>query len=44
MFFIINVGIGAYFAYYKYVNHNQKIFPDMIMFINQNIININGRN
>ena len=22
--FIINVGIGAYFAYYKYVNHNKR--------------------
>ena len=24
IFFIINVGIGAYFAYYKYVNRNKK--------------------
>ena len=22
IFFTINVGIGAYFGYYKYVNHN----------------------
>ena len=26
IFFIIKVGIGAYFAYYKYVNHNKKCF------------------
>ena len=25
IFFIINVGIGAYFAYYKYRNRNKKI-------------------
>ena len=24
VFFIINVGIGAYFAYHKYVNHNKR--------------------
>ena len=24
IFFTINVGIGAYFAYYKYVNPNKK--------------------
>ena len=24
IFFTINVGIGAYFAYYKYMNHNKK--------------------
>ena len=24
IFFIINVGIGAYFDYYKYVNRNKK--------------------
>ena len=24
IFFTINVGIGAYFAYYKYVNRNKK--------------------
>ena len=23
-FFTINVGIGAYFAYYKYINRNNK--------------------
>ena len=38
--FIINVGIGAYFVYYKYVNRNKKMFLDMIMFIKQKIINI----
>ena len=24
IFFIINVGIGAYSAYYKYINHNKR--------------------
>ena len=33
--FAINVGIGAYFAYYKYVNRQKKMFLDMIMFIKQ---------
>ena len=40
VFFTINVGIGAYFACYKYVNRNKKMFLDMIMFIKQKIINI----
>ena len=35
IFFTINVGIGVYFAYYKHVNRNKKIFLDMIMFIKQ---------
>ena len=26
IFFTINVGIGAYFVYYKYVNHNKECF------------------
>ena len=26
IFFIINVGIGAYFVYYKYMNRNKKMF------------------
>ena len=33
--FTINVGIGAYFAHYEYVNRNKKMSPDMIMFIKQ---------
>ena len=37
IFFIINVGIGAYFAYYKYVNRNKKMFLD-IMFLKQQFI------
>ena len=41
IFFTINVGIGAYFAYYKNVNRNKKLFLNiMIMFIKQKIINI----
>ena len=40
IFFATNVGIGAYFVYYKYVNRNKKMFLDMIMFIKQKIINI----
>ena len=33
VFFLINVGIGAYFAYDKYVNCNKKMILDMIVFI-----------
>ena len=41
IFFTINAGIGAYFAYYKYMNHNKKLFLNiMIMFIIHKIINI----
>ena len=45
IFFIINVGIGAYFAYYKYVNRNKKkMFLDIIMFIKQQFTeHINGK-
>ena len=36
IFFTINVGISAYFAYCKYVNHKKKVFLNiMIMFIKQ---------
>ena len=44
IFFTINVVIVTYFVYYKYMNRNKKMFLDMVMFINQKIININGRN
>ena len=44
IFFTINVVIDTYFVYYKYMNRNKKMFLDMVMFINQKIININGRN
>ena len=41
IFLTINVGIGAYFVYYKYTNHNKKMFLDiMIKFIKEKIINI----
>ena len=41
IFFTINVGIGAYFVYYKYMNRNKKMFLNvMIMFIKPKIINI----
>ena len=33
IFFTINLGIGAYFAYYKYVNRNKKMILDVIVFI-----------
>ena len=39
--FTINIGIATYFIYYKYINHNKKIFLNMIMFIKGNIINNN---
>ena len=36
IFFTINIGTGACFAYYKYMNHNKKMFLNiMIMFIKQ---------
>ena len=36
IFFKINVGIGAYFVYCKYMNCSKKTFVDiMIMFIKQ---------
>ena len=35
IFLAINVGIGAYFVYYKYKNCNKKMFLLMIMFIKQ---------
>ena len=39
--FTINVGIGAYFVYYKYVDRNKKMFLNtMIMLIMHKIINI----
>ena len=45
MFFIINVGIGAYFVYCKYIIIIKKIFLNIIiMFIKKKKVNINGRN
>ena len=38
IFFTINIGIGAYFVYYKYMNRNKKMFLHMIMFVMQKII------
>ena len=38
--FTINIGIATYFIYYKYINHNKKMFLNMIMFIKEKIINI----
>ena len=35
IFFTINVGIGAYIAYYKYTNRNEMFLNIMIMFIKQ---------
>ena len=42
IFFTIDVGIGAYFVYYKYMNRNlKKMFVNvMILFIKPKIINI----
>ena len=42
--FIINIGIAAYFFYYKYMNHIKRMFLNMIMSIKVKFININGRN
>ena len=38
IYFTINVGIGAYFVYYKYVNRNKEIFSKYDF--KQKIINI----
>ena len=39
IFFTINVAIGAYFVYYKYMNRNKRLFRNiMIMFIVHKII------
>ena len=40
IFFTNNVGIGAYFANYKHMNRNKKMFPDMIMSIKQQFIKL----
>ena len=39
IFFTINIGVTTYFVYYKYINHNKKIFLCMIIFIKEKIIN-----
>ena len=44
MFFIINVGIGAYFVYCKYINHNKENVSQYYNYVYQKKININGRN
>ena len=42
--FTICIGIGIYFIYYKYMNHdNKKLLLNMIMSIKHQIININGK-
>ena len=43
IFFVISTGTGIYFTYYKYMNHNKKMFLDMITLIKQQFIKlING--
>ena len=41
--FKICIGIGTYFIYYKYMNHDKKLLLDMIISIKQQIININEK-
>ena len=41
MLFTINIGIATYCIYYKYLNHNEKMFLNIIMFIKGKIINNN---
>ena len=42
--FTICIGIGTYFIYYKYMNcDKKKLFLNMIIFIKQQIINLNGK-
>ena len=43
IFFVISTGIGIYFTFYKCINHNKKMFLDMITLIEQQFIKlING--
>ena len=46
IFFTINVGIAAYFVYYKYMNCNKENVSKYYDYVYQTkkIININGRN
>ena len=39
----INIGIGSYFLYYKYMNRNKKLVLDRLCLSKQPIININGK-
>ena len=39
--FTSNFGIATSFLYYKYINHNKKMFLNMIVFIREKIINNN---
>ena len=41
IFFTTNIGIATYFVYYKYINHNKKMFLNMIIFIKERNINNN---
>ena len=41
-FFIISIGIGIYFVYYKYLSHNEKIFLNMIMSTKQQFSECNS--
>ena len=39
----ICIGIGTYFIYYKYMNHDKTLLLNMIMCIKYQIINITGK-
>ena len=41
--FTISIGVGTYFIYYKYMNHNKKLLLNTIMSIKHQIINIDGK-
>ena len=41
--FIISIGIGTYFIYYKHIHHDKKLLINAIMSIKHRIININGK-
>ena len=38
--FTINVGIGTYFVYYKYINHNKETDPKKIIFFRQQLLDV----
>ena len=41
--FTISIGIGTYFIYYKYMNHDKKLILNLIMSTKNPIISINGK-
>ena len=45
LFSIINIGIGTYFVYDKYIDHVKKLIPNKVLIIKQHFLIklINGK-